>query len=90
MVEQRIWQLLALGAGAAAAFAVRRAATTLWRAQRDDEPPSDPNAAGVGLRDAVIWAAAAGAGAAVGRIVAQRAVARAWESATGSPPPVTA
>jgi hypothetical protein len=87
-MDRRIWQVLAAGAGMAAAAAVRRIAVTTWQAMRHEDPPENPAAGDVGWRDALTWAVAIGVGAGVARVVAQRGVAKAWERATGDPPPI--
>jgi hypothetical protein len=87
MMERRLWQLATLAAGAASALAVRRAATTMWRTTRHEDPPQHLAARGVGWGDAMIWAISVAVGAAVARVVAERGAAAAWTAATGSPPP---
>jgi uncharacterized protein DUF4235 len=88
-VEQRyVWQAVAFVSGAAAAAGVRRAAVTLWRTGRHEDPPIHPAGRGVGWRDALIWAMSVAVGAAVARVIAERTAAAAWHAATGTPPPV--
>jgi len=86
MVQRRLWQLTALAAGALAGMLVREAASVLWRIERHDEPPLHVTDRQVRLRDALVFAAAVGAGSAVARVVAQRSAATAWEAATGNAP----
>jgi len=85
-VERRAWQLTSIAAGAAAALVVRRATTLAWRTRHGDAPAALDTDRSVALRDALMFAAALGAGTAVARVVAQRTAARAWEAATGTPP----
>lgn len=87
MTEERTWRAVSLGVGAATAVLVRRVATIGWRAGRHEDPPVHPSTRGVELRDALIWTIALGVGAAVARVLAERAAAAGWESVTGSPPP---
>ncbi len=87
-LDRRIWQLVATAAGMAAAASVRRLAVTTWRTTKHEDPPENPAARDVGWRDALTWAVAIGVGAGVARVVAQRGVAKAWERATGDPPPI--
>ena len=87
-LDRRIWQVVATGAGMAAAATVRRLAVTTWRTTKHEDPPENPAARDVGWRDALTWAVAIGVGAGVARVVAQRGVAKAWERATGDPPPI--
>jgi hypothetical protein len=86
-VQRFMWRVIALGAGTAAAAAVRAIASAAWRTTRHEDPPTNPAARGVRWRDALIWAASVAIGAAVARVVAERGAATAWEAATGSPPP---
>jgi hypothetical protein len=86
-VQKIMWRVIALGAGTAAAAAVRAIATATWRTTRHEDPPTNPAVRGVRWRDAFIWAISVAAGAAVARVVAERGAATAWEAATGSPPP---
>jgi len=86
-VQRIMWRVIALGAGTAAAAAVRAIASAAWRTTRHEDPPTNPAARGVRWRDALIWAASVAIGAAVARVVAERGAATAWEAATGSPPP---
>jgi hypothetical protein len=87
-MDRRLWQLLAALAGTLAATGVRRVAVTTWRKTKHEDPPENPAASDVGWRDALAWAVAIGVGASVARVVAQRGVAKAWERATGDPPPI--
>jgi hypothetical protein len=84
--ERRLWQLVALGAGVAAAALVRGAAVLVWRKGRHEDPPVHPSARGVSLADALLWAVSLAVGAAVSKVFAERAAAE-WQKATGSPPP---
>ena len=86
-MKRILWRAVALGAGAAAATAVRALASTAWRTTRHEDPPTNPAARSVPWRDALIWAISVAVGAAVARVVAERGAATAWEAATGSPPP---
>ena len=63
-------------------------AVTTWRTTRHEDPPENPAAHDVGWRDALAWTVAIGVGASVARVVAQRGAAKAWEKATGDPPPI--
>jgi hypothetical protein len=87
-MDRRIWQAVAALAGMAAATAVRRVAVMTWKTAKHEDPPENPVARDVGWRDALTWAVAVGVGAGVARVVAQRGAAKAWERATGDPPPI--
>lgn len=79
------YQALSWGAGLVAAVAARKVVSALWRG--DVEPPLNPADRRVPWRDALTWALATALGAAVARVVAYRATAAGWESATGDAPP---
>ena len=87
MDDHRKWQVLSAAAGAGAALLVRQAGTSAWRHWRKEEPPVHPGDRDVSWPDALIWAVSAAVGAAVARVVAERAAAAAWTVATGDAPP---
>ncbi|MDQ1432614.1 MAG: hypothetical protein QOF40_3216 [Actinomycetota bacterium] len=87
-MDRRVWQGVAALAGTAAATAVRQIAVMAWKTTKHEDPPENPVAGDVRWRDALTWAIALGVGAAVARVVAQRGAAKAWERATGNPPPI--
>jgi hypothetical protein len=86
--QQILWKGVAFASGTAAAMGVRQAAAALWRAERHQEPPTQPAARNVRWRDALVWAASVAVGAAVARVIAERTAAAAWNAATGSAPPI--
>jgi len=90
MIERRLWQFATIAAGTGSALLARRAATTVWRSTRHEEPPQHPTDRNVGWGDAMVWAVSVAVGAAVARVVAERGAAAAWTAATGSPPPDSA
>lgn len=76
---------MAIGGG----VVTRQLLQALWSkfAPSDHEPPLNPADRRISWPEAVIWAIAAGVGAGLGRLVAERAAAAGWEAATGSAPP---
>jgi len=86
-MERVIWRGVALGSGALAALAFRQAAAALWRARRHEDPPTHPGSPRVGWTETLIWTTSIAVGAAVARVIAERTAAKAWERATGKPPP---
>jgi hypothetical protein len=86
--QRLLWKGVALGSGTLAALGVRQGAAALWRAELHEEPPTQPAARDVRLRDALVWAASVAVGAAVARVIAERTAAAAWNAATGSAPPM--
>jgi hypothetical protein len=87
VIERRLWQLAAFAAGTAAAATVRQVAVVSWRAARHEDPPIHPSGRDVRMADALAWAVSIAVGAAVAKVLAERATAAGWEKATGSPPP---
>ena len=65
----------AIGAG----VATRSLLTKAWEQATGEEPPNDPTDPGVTWQQAVTWAAAAGVGVGVGRVVGRRLAAGAFE-----------
>lgn len=85
--EALAWRGLTLGAGVLAATVARRLVGAIWSRFTDADEPSDPADRTTTWTAALQWAIASGVGVGVARVVAQRAAARAWETATGSQPP---
>lgn len=77
LTAQMTWKLVSLGSGVLAGVAARRVLKKIW--------PSDDDSRG--LVSAAQWAIASGIAVGVARTFAQRAAGKAWEQATGSPPP---
>jgi Protein of unknown function (DUF4235) len=73
------WKAVSVGAGVLSAVLARKALATIWRGPDDDESR--------GFIAAAQWALASGIAIGVARTVGQRAAEKAWEQATGSPPP---
>ncbi len=90
MQQKILWKGIAFASGTAATMAVRQAGAALWRTSRHEDPPKQPAAGDVRWRDALIWATSVAVGAAVARVVAERAAATAWNAATGTAPPIPA
>jgi hypothetical protein len=88
MRQRLLWRGVAVISGVASAALVRQIAFAVWRTSRHDDPPTHPAARDVSWRDALIWTVSVAVGAAVARVVAERAAAAAWNVAVGSPPPI--
>lgn len=84
--EQAAWRAMTLLAGVLSAMLARRLVGAVWSRFKDDKP-TDPGDPGVSWGTALQWAVASGVGVGVARVVAQRAAASAWQSATGAAPP---
>jgi hypothetical protein len=88
--QRLLWKGVAFASGTAAVLGVRRAGAAVWRTSRHEDPPTQPAARNVRWRDALVWATSIAVGAAVARVVAERAAASAWNAATGTTPPLPA
>jgi hypothetical protein len=80
------WKALAVGAGAASAFATRRLMQSVWKNVKGQDPPTNPASPRTTWREALVWATISGVLLAVTRLVAQRGAAAAWKAKTGSYP----
>jgi len=80
------WKALALAAGAASAFATRRAVGAVWKGVKGGDPPSNPASRSTTWPEAIAWSAATGVAIAMARLLAQRAAAGAWKAKTGGYP----
>lgn len=85
--RQRAWQAWSTLAGVGAGLATRTLIKKLWQARTGEEPPENPADPAVRWSQALGWAVGLGIGVGVARTVAQRGAAKAWEQATGTPPP---
>ncbi len=62
----------------------------MYRAIRTDAAPAtpfDPGSARFSWPEALVWAAAAGIGLGIAKVVSARVAAMGWEAATGTLPP---
>lgn len=84
-MESFSWKALSLLTGALAAIAVRNLVSMVWPGSK--EPPLNPADRRIDWTDAMVWGVASGVGAGVARVVSKRTAAKAWEKATGHPPP---
>jgi hypothetical protein len=82
-----LWLVISGVCGLFAAAATRTAATAVWHATTNGEPPQDPGDRDTSWPAALIWAVALGVGAGVTRLVATRLASTAWELAADEPPP---
>lgn len=81
------WNALAWVAAMGAAWAGRRVATLVWSQFSDTDRPVNPADRSVTWAEAAGWAVMAGMLAALGRVLARRGAAAAWEKVTGDAPP---
>jgi hypothetical protein len=80
------WKAVAVGAGAASAYATRRLMRAVWKGVKGQDPPSNPASPRTTWREALVWATASGVLMALTRLVAQRGAAAAWKAKTGGYP----
>ncbi|CAO5251083.1 DUF4235 domain-containing protein [Frankia sp. AgKG'84/4] len=81
------WKVVGGAATALAGTAASRGVTIAYRKVRKSDPPVNPADPDTALVEAIAWAAISGLAIGLGRLAAERAVARGWSRATGTPPP---
>lgn len=81
------WKLVSVGAGVLAGIVARKLLSAVWARVGTGDGEVDPGDRRVGWIEAAQWAIASGIAVGVARTIGQRAAARAWERASGSPPP---
>jgi hypothetical protein len=92
MIRKRAWHAVSWVSGFLCALVVKKLLRVSYRAVRKDTDPAtafDPSKAGFSWPDALLWAAAAGIGLVIARIVGDRLAALGWQAATGNLPPGT-
>ena len=88
--RKRIWQLESALIGTLTAMIAERLIKLVYRSVRKDKTkvsPFDPTNARFSWPNAVLWAAAAGVGLGIAKVMSRRVAAFGWELATGTPPP---
>lgn len=86
--ERQKWTLVAGVAGTLGAFAVRSGLETAWKVTVGADPPKNPASREVPWRHAILWTVATGVLIGLGRMLAERAAAGAWDRYQGKQPPV--
>jgi hypothetical protein len=86
--ERQQWAVVGGLAGALGAFAMRNGLETAWKLAVGDDPPKNPAARDVPWRHAILWTVATGVLIGLGRMLAERAAAEAWDRYQGRTPPV--
>jgi len=89
---RRVWTWKAVSAltAMAAAFGAKRLLRAVYGSVRKDDAPAtpfDPTSERFSVVDAVLWAAAAGIGLAIAKVLGDRLASLGWEVATGTRPP---
>jgi hypothetical protein len=88
--RERVWKLVFTSTGMLCGLLARKLMRTGYTAIRRDAAapsPFDPTTARFSWPDALAWAAAAGIGLGVAKVVSARVAAFGWETATGTAPP---
>lgn len=90
MTRERVWKLVSAGIGMLGGLLARKLMRAGYRAVRKDAAapsPFDPTSARFSWLDALLWAAAAGIGLGIAKVLSARVAAVGWEAATGTLPP---
>ncbi len=88
--RKRMWKLESMLTGMLGGFVATKLIRATYRAIRRDKSPDavfDPTSAKFSWPDALVWAAAAGVGLGVAKVMSARVAAIGWEVATGTLPP---
>jgi len=88
--RERMWKLVSTGMGLLGGLLARKLMRAGYQAFRKDAAaasPFDPTNARFSWPDAVLWAAAAGIGLGIAKVVSARIAVIGWETATGTLPP---
>jgi Protein of unknown function (DUF4235) len=88
--RERTWKLVSTGTGMLVALLARklmRAGYTAIRKDAHAASPFDPTKARFSWPDALLWAATAGIGLGIAKVVSARVAVFGWETATGTVPP---
>ena len=84
------WKLLSVSTGMVAGLLTRRLIRATYKAVRKDTAPATPfdlTNPRFSWPDALLWAAAAGVGLGIAKVVSARVAVFGWEAATGTLPP---
>ena len=88
--RKRMWQLETLVIGSLCAMIAQKFIKVVYGVARHDKSrptPFDPSYERFSWPNALLWAAAAGVGLGVAKVLGNRAAAAGWQFATGTPPP---
>lgn len=84
--EETLWGAVGTGSAILAAIAVRKLVTGGWKRWKGAEPPDNPADPSVDWTEAIAWSVASGVAVGLGRLIAKRAAAGAWEKRRGENP----
>jgi Protein of unknown function (DUF4235) len=88
--RDKTWKLVSTITGALCALLAQKLMGAAYRASRKENDPAspfDPTSARFSWAEALVWAAAAGIGLGVTKVVSARLAALGWKAATGTRPP---
>jgi hypothetical protein len=88
--RERVWKLVSLITGMLGGLMARKLIRATYQAVRKDTAPAtpfDPTNPRFSWPEALLWAAAAGIGLAIAKMMSARLAAIGWEAATGTLPP---
>lgn len=83
----KLWTVMERGSGIGAALVARKVLSAGWTKAARRKPPENPADPDVQIYEALAWAVATGASAAVVRMLAMRGAARYYTKSTGHLPP---
>ncbi len=82
-----LYRVLTVALSVPIAKVIRALTNKAWVAARPNDPPKDPKKADVGWSDALIWAAIAGVGTALAKVLSTKGAAGTWRAIVGTEPP---
>ena len=88
--RERMWKLVSVITGMLGGLLARKLIRATYQAVRKDTAPAtpfDPTNPQFSWPDALLWAAAAGIGLGIAKVMSARLAAIGWEAATGTLPP---
>ncbi len=88
--RERMWQLVSTITGMLGGLLARKLIRATYQAVRKDTDPAtpfDPTNPRFSWPDAMLWAAAAGIGLAIAKMMSARLTAIGWKAVTGTLPP---
>jgi hypothetical protein len=88
--RERMWKLVSTGTGMLVALVARKLMRAGYTAIRKDaaaDSPFDPTKSRFSWPNTLLWAAAAGVGLGIAKVVSTRVAVFGWEAATGTVPP---
>lgn len=87
--EELGWKVVSTGSAVLGGMVVRKLLELGWKTftSGTEDPPLNPADRRISWVEALQWAVAAGVGAGIGRLVAERMASAGWERATGHAPP---